>query len=223
MKGFLILKKFYQSQSPSNFIRRTFAIFPKGVDILSDPDSLKCMIKRFGPKAFLVNNVYIPSSIVLFPNFYLQWRVRKIEDLTMDDLAVFKLLYPGVQIVLIGCGSKALKDRAKIAEFAKNFKHSGISLEFLSSEQAAATFNILNSEGRNVAAAVMTIQSFTEDEQNELFSDYRQYLPSRSSPPLISSEEDLMKKQDHHSDNNSQNHQIGSVQKESDERIELRK
>eukprot|EP01040_Poterioochromonas_malhamensis_P007366 gene7370-7948_t len=147
---------------------RSFSNFPKGVDVLDDPTSLKCSIKKFGKKAFLVNNVNVSSSLILFPNFYLQWRVKKIEDLTIEDLHVFTLLHPSVQILIIGCGGKLWGNRPKMLEISAHMRQLGIAVEFLTTNQAAATFNVLNSEGRDVAAALVTIEPITDTEEEEL-------------------------------------------------------
>lgn len=157
-------------QSPTvGMCRRTLSgNFPKGVDVLDDPTSLKCTIKKYSKTSFVVNNVHIRSSVILFPNFYLQWRVRQIDALTIEDLSIFTLLYPPMQILIIGCGQRLWTNRARMAEISAFFRQKGVAVEFLPTNQASATFNILNGEGRDVAAALITIEPVSDFEESEL-------------------------------------------------------
>ena len=77
------------------------------------------------------------------------------QDITIESLSVFTLLYPTVECLFIGCGDNipAQLDPA----LARFFKQKGIVVEVSSSANAAATFNVLNNEGRNVAAALLAL------------------------------------------------------------------
>jgi len=56
--------------------------------------------------------------------------------------------------LFIGCGE--VLDQQFPAEIVKHFREKGIVIEASNSVSAASTFNILNGEGRNVAAALLT-------------------------------------------------------------------
>jgi NADH dehydrogenase [ubiquinone] 1 alpha subcomplex assembly factor 3 len=142
-----------------------FSGIGKGVDVLEEePGSLKCTIRRFGEKAFQVNNVFVSSSVLLFPNSFLQWKVRSLEEFKVDDLFVFTLLYPTPQILVFGTGDKMFHDRKKHDEIINYLKKFGIACEIMKTPDAAATFNLLNAEGRNVVAALLTLEPVTDED-----------------------------------------------------------
>ena len=63
-------------------------------------------------------------------------------------------IYPTIETLFIGCGDKF--DRPFPESISKYFREKGIAIEPSDSVSAAGTFNILNGEGRNVAAALLT-------------------------------------------------------------------
>jgi uncharacterized protein len=156
-----------------SILKRSFSQnLGKGFDVLEDPSSLKTMITAYGDHEFMVNNVFVRSSILLFPNSFLQWKIRDISELSIDSLRIFTLLYPSLQILLIGTGNSMLFPHEPKAQGITDFfrKH-GVKVEFLSSNVAATTFNFLNQEDRNVAAALLPLlpQDMEEDERNMIY------------------------------------------------------
>jgi NADH dehydrogenase [ubiquinone] 1 alpha subcomplex assembly factor 3 len=146
--------------------RRTFSSFGKGVDVLEDEDSGKCYVKKYNPHAFEINNVYVRSSVILFQNSFLQWKVRSVEEFKPEDLSIFSLLYPLLDIVIVGTGENMIMDREKMEAIRQYLKSHGIACEIMKTVDAAPTFNFLNSEGRHVAAALLTVEPVPLEEKN---------------------------------------------------------
>lgn len=138
--------------------RRLSSMSGFGIDLLGantiGSDAMRTSIRAIGDRGFLVNNVYIRSSVLLFPNSFLAWSPKKLKDITIESLEVLKLLHPTPDVVFIGCGEK-MSERLPL-EIVDHYRKHGIILEATDSPSAASSFTILNSEGRNVAAALLT-------------------------------------------------------------------
>jgi NADH dehydrogenase [ubiquinone] 1 alpha subcomplex assembly factor 3 len=138
------------------------------VDVLEDEDSGKCYVKKYNPHGFEINNVSVRSSVILFQNSFLQWKVRSVEELKPEDLSIFSLLYPLLDIVIVGTGENMIMDREKIEAIRQYLKSHGIACEIMKTVDAAPTFNFLNSEGRHVAAALLTVEPVPLEEKNPI-------------------------------------------------------
>jgi len=145
--------------------KRAFSSFssPKGYDILGEDsligeDRSRMSVMAFGDTLFQVNNVLLGQSVLLFPNKAFLWKPRKFEEITVESLAPVSVLYPTVEILFVGCGETNYNRLPR--EFCEYFRSLGIVVEQSTTSNAAATFNILNSEGRNVAAALLTLEPY---------------------------------------------------------------
>ncbi len=80
--------------------------------------------------------------------------MESIADINEKSLSLFCVLDPKIDVLVIGTG-----DQATTPEFSRNImafmQKYKINVEVLRTEQACATFNFLNSEGRIVAAAMI--------------------------------------------------------------------
>jgi uncharacterized protein len=146
-----------QQQQQQRFLGAT--TITKGQDLFEE-DAMKTAIKAFGDTSFLVNNVLCRQSVILLPNSFLLWNVKKFEDLTVENLSVFSSLYPTIEVLFLGCGEHM--PRRLPDDIVDHFKSKGIVIEASNSVNAASTFNVLNGEGRNVAAALMTLEPYPD-------------------------------------------------------------
>ncbi|EPB69678.1 hypothetical protein ANCCEY_11229 [Ancylostoma ceylanicum] len=101
----------------------------------------------------LLDGTFLYGPVALFPKTALSWRVHKPEDITPRSLSLFAMLEPKIDILVIGAGDKKNIDkvRSQIIGFLREHR---IGLEISDSEDAIATFNFLNAEGRYVAAGL---------------------------------------------------------------------
>eukprot|EP01039_Chlorochromonas_danica_P001671 gene1673-1825_t len=134
-----------------------------GSDVYGDND--RTAIKALGDRGFLINNVAVGQSVLLFPNSFLAWRARTIMDITVESLEVFTLMFPTIEILFIGCGEK-MTFRFPV-EIQEHFRSKGIIIEAMDTKNAASTFNIMNAEGRNVAAALLTLKPLPDEIDDE--------------------------------------------------------
>lgn len=110
-------------------------------------------VKNFGPKSFQINEVFVPSSVLLLSKTFFIWNAKTMEDITIESLELFEVLFPTIDLLLVGCGRKP---KRLSEDVVSHFRAKGIVVEASSSAVAASTFNELNSEGRRVGAALLT-------------------------------------------------------------------
>ena len=122
-------------------------------------------ITEFGDRAFQVNQTLIKQPILLLSKSVYKWKVKTFDDITIDSLSLFHLVYPTIEILFIGCGERM--PRQLDPEITKFFKAKGIVVEVSSTVHAASTFNVLNSEGRSVGAALLTLEDMDDEEDIE--------------------------------------------------------
>lgn len=135
------------------------------LDILSvgaprEDDAPRLQVRGYGNHCFQVNETLVHGSVLLLPKTFFMWKVKSVEDITIESLSVFQFVYPRLEVLFIGMGARmpGPLDPA----IAKHFRSRGIIVEASDSANAAATYNVMNGEGRNVAAALF---SFDEEEE----------------------------------------------------------
>jgi len=118
-------------------------------------------VKGLGDSSFMINDVYVGQSVLLLPKSFFLWNAKKFEDVTVDSLTLFSMLYPTIEVLFIGCGER--QPGPGSADIIKHFKNKGIVVEFSDTANAASTFNVLVGEGRNVGAALLTNKPASEE------------------------------------------------------------
>ncbi len=123
---------------------------------LKDDEVPRLSVRGYGEGCFQVNETHVQGSIFLLPHTYYIWEgVDKYEDITKDSLMLFPLIYPTIEVLFLGVGDH-MNQRPDPA-LIRYFKQKGIIVEVSNTANAAATFNVLNGEGRNVAAALLAL------------------------------------------------------------------
>ncbi|HVH77657.1 MAG TPA: Mth938-like domain-containing protein [Stellaceae bacterium] len=109
------------------------------------------VIERYGPTGFRVSGVVHKGSVIVFPDRVLAWEAAEPAGVSFE--ALMPVVEAGeVEILLIGLGRNfgllppALRARLRAA---------GIAVEAMDTGAACRTYNLLLSEGRRVAAALI--------------------------------------------------------------------
>jgi uncharacterized protein len=112
-------------------------------------------IDAFGPGGFRVAGVWRPGSLLIIADEPRAWRPQTFADVAWADLAdVIALDRGAVEFVLLGTGAvQALPSRA----IREGLREAGLGLEFMATEAAAKLYNVLASEGRLFAAALIAL------------------------------------------------------------------
>lgn len=111
------------------------------------------VITGYGEGGFKINNEFVAGSMILFPAQRLAWPLNSISELTLDALQPI-LDSDMVELLLIGTGtSMAFIDPVIRAAF----KSKNIGTDIMDTGAACRTYNVLVSEERRVAAALIAV------------------------------------------------------------------
>lgn len=111
-------------------------------------------IDAWGGGGFRVSGLWRPGSLLILDDVAQDWPVAGLGALTLDDFAPVFAAGAAVEFVLLGTGlNQALPPR----EIREGLRVRGLGLEFMSSEAAARSYNVLASEGRRMAAALIAV------------------------------------------------------------------
>ena len=112
-------------------------------------------IDSFGAGGFRVSGAWRAGSLLILDDEPRDWPAQAIEDLTPADFdLVIAAGLDKVEFVPLGTGPvqklppRAVRDALGAAR---------LGLEFMSTEAAARTYNVLASEGRRIAAALIAV------------------------------------------------------------------
>ena len=112
-------------------------------------------IDSFGGGGFRVSGDWRQGSLLILDDEARPWPVKSMEDLTPADFqAVFDAGLDKVEFVLLGTGATQKLPPRTVREALSAAR---IGLEFMSTEAAARTYNVLASEGRRLAAALIAV------------------------------------------------------------------
>lgn len=90
----------------------------------------------------------------MFTETTVPWPVTTVDEISIDALEPIVSADPSVDILLIGCGPKFLMPPKVLRE---ELRAAGISMEWMDTGAACRTFNVLLSEERRVAAALIAV------------------------------------------------------------------
>ncbi|TRY61539.1 hypothetical protein TCAL_04173 [Tigriopus californicus] len=126
------------------------------VSILNE-ENKRLMVDSFSVNGFrLNNNMKCFGPLVIFPTCVFHWALRDYSDLTAESLAIFRLLQPRPELVVVGYGNEG--DTPPIAPLFVACKKMKLNVEFMTTENAIATYNYMCSEERLVAGALIPPQ-----------------------------------------------------------------
>jgi uncharacterized protein len=130
---------------------------PKGLDDKSlpmpDPASAQ-VIRTYGPGRFLISEREWREPVLVTPTVTVPLGIVRAEDLTVEALAFLKTLPTPTELLVLGCGARAVfvpPDKRAV------FKAAGLGLEVVDTGSACRIYNVLLAEGRRVAAALIPV------------------------------------------------------------------
>lgn len=116
-----------------------------------DNPSADYVFGHYGDGVLKVNQTNYQDSLIIFPDALVtDWPVHSVEELKMSHFD--KILKRKPEIVLLGTG---LQQRFPCIEFRRSLVQHGLNPEVMDTAAACRTYNLLVSEGRDVAAAVI--------------------------------------------------------------------
>lgn len=112
-------------------------------------------IDAYGDGGFRLAGARHEGSVLIVQDEPRSWAVTAMADLTLADLApVLDAGSADVEFLLLGTG---LRNALPSREVREGLRAAGIGLEFMDTVAAAKLYNLLTSEGRRVAAALIAV------------------------------------------------------------------
>ena len=112
------------------------------------------LIRNYEVGRIIVNQDSYTRSLVVLPGQVVaDWPPQTFEELALAHLAALVTLRP--ELVILGTGRR---QRFPRAELLAPLVEAGLGWEVMDTGAACRTYNILMSEGRNVAAALLMIE-----------------------------------------------------------------
>lgn len=112
------------------------------------------LIQGYGDGGFRVSGRRYMGSILVLPHLTRPWPLDVVAYLSLEDLGPIRDASEPVGVLLLGCGNVgaliAPKLRAEVREW-------GVVIEAMDTGAACRTYNVLLSEDRDVAAALIAI------------------------------------------------------------------
>ncbi|HBU99502.1 Mth938-like domain-containing protein [Thalassospira lucentensis] len=112
------------------------------------------MVTSYGDGLFRFGEDSVAGSILMFPEAVYSWNVRSVDDITVDSFARVIDAADTVEILLLGMGNRLTRVPM---EWRRALKEHGIVIEPMDTGAACRTYNVLLSEGRRVAAAIIAV------------------------------------------------------------------
>ena len=118
-----------------------------------DPSQVQ-FIRTYGPGRFLIAAQEWRQPVLVTPMATTAWNVSSADELALDNLEVLRTAAVPTEILVLGCGARALfvsPDRRAA------LKSAGFALEVVDTGSACRIYNVLLAEGRRVAAALIPL------------------------------------------------------------------
>ena len=118
-----------------------------------DPSQIQ-IIRTYGPGRFLIAAQEWRQPVLVAPMATTAWNVSSADELALDNLEVLRTAAVPTEILVLGCGARALfVSPARRAAL----KSAGFALEVVDTGSACRIYNVLLAEGRRVAAALIPL------------------------------------------------------------------
>lgn len=108
------------------------------------------LVQGYAPGGFRVAGMVHAGGILIAPEAVHPWPVTDLASVTPDDFAPIS----GVQVLLLGTGPVMRRPPAALLDA---LVARGLAVDFMDSRAAARTYNVLATEGRQVAAALLPL------------------------------------------------------------------
>lgn len=112
------------------------------------------LVEGYGPGRFRIAGEIFTTPVLVFPEEVHLWDATI--PLKFEDFSLFLDRAETVEFLILGTGTQAVRPSLQIR---KTLEESGVVLESMDTGAACRTFNVLLSEGRQVASALMPVSS----------------------------------------------------------------
>jgi len=112
------------------------------------------VVTAYGDGGFRIAGERIEGSVILFPERFAAWPVTSMAELTAESLGEIVAAARDVDLLVLGSGSQPPLVKQPVRDALKAH---GIVIDAMDTGAACRTFNILLTEGRAAAAALIAV------------------------------------------------------------------
>jgi uncharacterized protein len=112
------------------------------------------LIEGYRPGGFRIAGVQHAGSVLVLPERTLTWPVGAPEEITAASLDPVAAAVPAVELLVIGLGPRF---GLVAADLRAALRTHGIGIEAMATDAACRTYNVLLTEDRRVAAALIAL------------------------------------------------------------------
>ena len=124
------------------------------MDITPTTPEHRQVIESYGGGGFRVAGQVYQGSVLVIPQRTLAWPVARFDDITLESLAPVIAAAVELEILLLGCGPQLCLPPQDLCAALRGH---GLVVEPMDTGAACRTYNVLVSEGRPVAAALIAV------------------------------------------------------------------
>lgn len=111
-------------------------------------------IQSYGNGGFRISEQRYDSAVLVMPELTVAWPVAEVGEATSDSLSALRDASPAIELLLIGCGSSMAFIPRDLRQALREW---GIVVDGMDTGAACRTYNVLLSEDRRVAAALLPV------------------------------------------------------------------
>ena len=112
------------------------------------------IVQRYGNGGFRVSGVDFTGSVIVLPDGTASWPLATMEDLTIDAFAPALEVAGFLDVFLLGCG---VRMQLLSPDLRAALRDRGLAVDTMETGAACRSFNVLITEGRSAAAALLAI------------------------------------------------------------------
>jgi uncharacterized protein len=124
------------------------------VDITPPVPAGAQIVEAYGDGGFRIGGTLYDGSVLVLPGATLRWQAASADAITMESLAPILETGAVVELLLVGCGGAIAPLPASLRA---ELRARGVAVEPMDTGAACRTFNVLLSEDRAVAAALIAV------------------------------------------------------------------
>jgi uncharacterized protein len=113
------------------------------------------LIEVYRPGGFRIAGVQHAGSVLVLPERTLRWEVAAPAQISAASLAPIARATPAIQLLIIGLGARFAPLPAALRDALRGH---GITIEAMATDAACRTYNVLLTEDRRVAAALIALR-----------------------------------------------------------------
>lgn len=113
------------------------------------------LIQRYGDGRFRITNEHYDGNVIVFPHKVVPWEVDSAGAMTAESLQAVVAEAARVDILLVGCGRFMAAIPPAVRRHLK--EEAGVTMDPMDTGAACRTYNVLLSEERKVAAALIAV------------------------------------------------------------------